>query len=130
MSATTHLSRLDVTPPPPGEPGIVITRAPTALPRDLIVHGTFYLSMTDLEELGTTPSPALALLVTNHTLFAVYTPFADFVVFGDDLHATQGGAVGYFNIDVFELQGGVRGGDYHLSVSLGRHVSNVLHVTI
>jgi hypothetical protein len=127
--SVTSLARHAQSPAPPDEPGIVITAVQPA-PRALHLHGAFRLDMSDIEALGPTPSRSLALLVTHRVDAFIGTPFRDFLVFGDDLLATPGGAVGYFNLDVFELLGGPRAGDHHLSVSLGRHVSNVVSLLL
>lgn len=126
----THLLRHPLSPAPPAEAGIALVAGPRSPREPLVVHGTFRLDMRDLEELGASPTRGVTLVVTNGELFGAYTPFRDHVMFGDDLAAAPGGAIGHFNIDVFEQQGGYAAGDYHLFVSLGTRISNVIRLTV
>jgi hypothetical protein len=111
--------------------GIQIVPAPrTARDSPLVIHGTFRIPWADAEAIEAPRQRALVVVVMNGTLHGAYTPFREQVLFEDDDSATRAGAHGFFNLDVFGVQGHDRPGDYHVFVSLGPHVSNVVRMAV
>jgi hypothetical protein len=111
--------------------GIAIDLAPRPVRNSpLVIHGTYRIPWALAETIEPPLHRALVLVVQRGAVHRVATPFRERVLFGDDERETQGGALGHFTLDVFELQGGEAAGDYHLLVSLGEMVSNVLRVAV
>lgn len=120
-----------LSPAPPAQPGIALALAPRRLPDDpLVVHGAFRLSEAEAAALGDAVHRAVVLLVQHGPTPNVYVPFREQVLFGDDVTAADDGVEGYFNLDVFALQGGLAPGRYHLLVSMGERRSAVLETVI
>ncbi|MBW2523163.1 MAG: hypothetical protein JRI23_03270 [Deltaproteobacteria bacterium] len=120
-----------LSPEPPAAPGIALALAPRPSPASpLVVHGSFRLTPEQIEVLGGEPHRAVVLLVQHGPGHNVYVPFRDRVLFADDVTASESGVTGFFNLDVFELQGQFAAGTYHLSVSLGELISPVLETLV
>jgi hypothetical protein len=112
-------------------PGIVIDLAPRPVKNSpLVIHGTYLVPWAQAELVEPPLHRALVLVIQNGETHHVATPFRARVLFGDDERETRNGTLGHFSMDVFELQGGFATGDYHLLVSLGELVSNVVRVQI
>lgn len=123
--------RTELSPPVPAAAGVVITLAPRPLPMSpLVVHGAFRLSAEQAALLKNEVHRSIVAVVQHGPAHAVYLPFRDLVLFADDVAAAPGGVTGYFNFDVFELQGGLAAGPYHLLVSMGELVSAVVETFV
>jgi len=72
----------------------------------------------------------VVLVIKREHSYSAITPFKDHVLFQDDDRLTPGGVAGYFVIDVFSAQQKRLEGDYHLFVSMGEHISNVVQLTV
>ena len=112
-------------------PGIAIDLAPRPVRGSpLVIHGTYLVPWAQAELVEPPLQRALVLVIQNGETHHVATPFRGRVLFSDDERETHAGALGHFTMDVFELQGSFAPGDYHLFVSLGALVSNVIRVQI
>lgn len=132
IAGATSVERTALCPVlPSGVAGVRIAAAP--MPRadsPLVLHGSYHLPRLDAERIRPPCQRALVLLVTRLPRCWVATPFEGRVLFADDEHRGADGARGAFTLDVFELQGSQQRGQYHLLVSLGPHVSNVVAVRV
>jgi hypothetical protein len=99
----------------------------------LVVHGAYRIPDADLVGVTAPAIRALVLVAQRDLAPHVVAPFAEQVLFDDDHVRTNAGLEGAFTLDVFELLGAwsePRAGHYHLFVSLGPHVSNVLETDV
>ncbi len=99
----------------------------------LVLHGAYRISETDLADFESPIVRALVLVAQVDLEPAVVAPFAGKVLFEDDQVRTHAGVEGAFTLDVFDLLGVApdeRAGHYHLFVSLGPHVSNVVEADV
>lgn len=116
----------------PSDFGIVVraTPYPPRASGHLMVHGAFHLPRAVTEIVERPVQRAVALVVQRFSEFNALTPFREHILFDGDDQLTPGGVCGYFNIDVFEEDGGGVPGEYHLFVSMDEHISNVLELEI
>lgn len=118
-------------PAPPATPGIALGLAPRPSPASpLLLHGAFRISVEQAKWLGGEPHRAVVLLVQHGPAHNVYVPFRERVLFVDDVGGSGGDVTGYFNLDVFDLQGQFAAGNYHLLVSMGELISSVVETTV
>jgi hypothetical protein len=114
--------------------GIRITLAERPLATTpLVIHGAYRIPAADLADFASPFVRALVLVAQIDLEPAVAAPFAEQVLFEDDQVRTQAGIEGAFTLDVFELlklAPTARGGHYHLFVSIGPHVSNVIEADV
>jgi hypothetical protein len=99
----------------------------------LVLHGAYRIPHADLEGFEHPIVRSLVLVTQRNLLPSVLSPFAEKVLFEDDQVRTAFGTEGAFTLDVFELlalPAHERAGHYHLFVSLGPHVSNVVEATV
>ncbi len=115
----------------PPSPGIVVTVDKSRDPRAaLVVHGAFNLRIADGDAIGHPAHRAIVLVVWSFGYRYVATPFREQVLFADDEVGLPGGVGGYFNVDLFDLQGRAVPGDYHLYVTMGEYLSNVERASV
>lgn len=114
--------------------GLQMALAPRPLATSpLVVHGAYRIPHVDLEDIQHPVIRALVLVAQRSFLPTVISPFAERVLFEDDQLRTTFGVEGAFTLDVFDILGlppGSRAGHYHLFVSLGPHVSNVVEADV
>ena len=132
MASLSDVQKTPLCPEIPEDaPGIAIEVAPRPVRNSpLVIHGTYLVPWAQAEAIEAPLQRALVLVIQNGELHHVATPFRGRVLFADDERETRAGALGHFTMDVFELQGGFAAGDYHLLVSLGEMVSNVIRVQV
>ncbi len=113
--------------------GVRIRLAPRGAEEAPLVHGAFRVPTDDLEVVSAHVARALVLVVQRDLAPRVLSPFRDTVLFDDDQTLTHAGIEGAFTLDVFDLlklPPEARAGHWHLFVSLGPHVSNVVEADV
>jgi hypothetical protein len=127
-----HFEKTDQSPElPEGDHGILIdaTASPTIY-GEFNVRGAFHLPAQLANDIGRPLQRSVVLVIQREHGNRVVAPFKDNVLFGDDDRLTPDGLAGYFNVDVFAAQKDRVEGNYHLFVSLGEHISNVVQRTV
>jgi hypothetical protein len=102
-----------------------------------VIHGAYRIPEADLADFASPFVRALVLVAQLDLAPTVVSPFTEQLLFEDDQVRTQAGVEGAFTLDVFELlrltgpeRSADRAGHYHLFVSLGPHVSNVIEADV
>ena len=114
--------------------GIRVTLAERPLATTpLVLHGAYRIPEADLADFESPFVRALVLVAQVDLTPTVVAPFTGQVLFEDDQVRTHAGIEGAFTLDVAQLLGvppPERAGHYHLFVSLGPHVSNVIEADL
>jgi hypothetical protein len=99
----------------------------------LVVHGVYRVAAADVADFQPPAARGVVVVVQRNLTPFVATPFRERVLFDDDVVVTDAGIEGAFTLDVREVLGGdgaSSAGRFHIFVSLGPHVSNVLQADV
>ena len=88
--------------------------------------GLFQLPKDELDAIDEQPHRALVLVAFLGGSWYSDSPLRQKIFFPDDLHTAGNLVRGYFSFELFSLFQDRVPGSYHLSVSLGEHLSNSL----
>ena len=112
-------------------PGIRISGPQsTSLESEFLISGRFVLSSKELERLGGSPHRDLVLTVLRDPLYGSYHPLKGCMFFRDDIKDVSGFHSGWFTLDVWTYSGFRHEGIYHIRVSLGEELSNVIETRV
>jgi hypothetical protein len=121
------VGREEGSPAIPAAPGIAVCLGPSPSVRGrLVIHGAFRLPLELAERIGRPAQRAVVVVGQLGWRCGAATPFREMMLFEDDDALEHDTVVGYFNIDVFQLQGGPAVGLYHLFASMDGYLSNLI----
>jgi len=112
-------------------PGVII-KGPRSgsLESAFTISGRFVLSQEEFERLGGSPHRDLVLTVLRDPMYGSYHPLKNCMFFHDDIEEVSGFRSGWFTLDVWEYSGFHYEGTYHIRVSLGEALSNVVETHV
>jgi hypothetical protein len=96
----------------------------------VVVSGIFQILADEAQAIGPHLHRALVAVMTSGGIYGAYNPFREVVLFADDEERHPWGSRGYFHFDLFEDEEELDPADYHVFVSLGEHLSNVVAVAV
>lgn len=112
-------------------PGIKIIGPQSSNPESVFtISGKFVLSTEEYERLGGSPHRDLVLTILREPLYESYHPLRNLLLFHDDLEESGDNYVGWFSLDVWAYSGFRFEGTYHIRVSLGEALSNVIETKV
>ncbi|AUX43430.1 uncharacterized protein SOCE26_048780 [Sorangium cellulosum] len=116
---------------PQGFTGVLIA-APGVVPSRgrMIVSGLYVLPEQEAARIDERLHRALVSVVTVGEAFSVSNPFRGVLLFDDDEERSAWGRRGYFQFDALPERRELFPGDYYITVSLGRWLSNVVRVLV
>jgi hypothetical protein len=128
---TPDVQRNAASPALPQAPSVVLRVDPGRDPRaPLLIHGAFHLPIAAGDAIGHPVHHGIVVVVWSPSFRYAAAPFRDQVLFADDEVGVPGGIGGFFNVDLFELQGDPAIGDFHIFATLGEYVSNVVRASV
>lgn len=112
-------------------PGVKISGPQsTSLESGFLISGRFVLSSKEFERLGGSPHRDLVLTVLRDPLYGSYHPLKGCMFFRDDITQVSGFHSGWFTLDIWAYSGFRHEGNYHIRVSLGEELSNVIETRV
>jgi hypothetical protein len=113
------------------ESGITICGPKTAsLENPFTISGRFIVSEKEFGRLGGSPHRDLVLTVLRAPMYGSYHPLKGCMFFKDDIQKLAGAYGGWFSLDVWAYSGFRFAGLYHVRVSLGVALSNVVETRV
>lgn len=94
------------------------------------ISGRFIVSEKEFVRLASAPHRHLVLTVLREPMYGSYHPFRNVMIFHDDVQTLTGAHGGWFSLDVWSYAGFRHAGTYHIRVSLGESLSNVIETTV
>jgi len=94
------------------------------------VSGRFIVDEKEFERLGGSPHRDLVLTVLREPMYGSYHPLKGCLFFRDDVQKLSGAYAGWFTLDVWAYAGFRYEGTYHVRVSLGEALSNVIETRV
>jgi len=112
-------------------PGVVIC-GPKSVSQQtpFTISGRFILDDKEFERLGGSPHRDLVLTVLRDPMYGSYHPLKGCLFFKDDIQKLSGAYGGWFTLDVWAYSGFRTEGTYHVRVSLGVALSNVIETRV
>jgi hypothetical protein len=112
-------------------PGIRICGPEAAsLESPFTISGRFIASEKEFKRLGGSPHRDLVLTVLRAPMYGSYHPLKSCMFFKDDIQDMSGRYGGWFSMDVWAYSGFRFAGVYHVRVSLGETLSNVVETRV
>ncbi len=112
-------------------PGIRICGPKSAaLETPFIVSGRFIAREQEVDRLGGWPHRDLVLTVLRDPMYGSYHPLKNCLLFRDDIEKLPDAYGGWFSLDVWAYSGFRTEGVYHIRVSLGEALSNVIETRV
>lgn len=103
----------------------------TADASQLVIRGVFQIDSDEAEAIGARPlQRALALVLAQGLLAEAWNLVGEAALFEDDEEIVDGVHRGYFNANLARYWQGLRRGTLHITVSLGRHLSNTVAMSV
>lgn len=97
---------------------------------EFVISGRFVVTGEEYDRLGSSPHRNLVLTVLREPLYGSYHPLKDCLIFSDDIQKLSDAYSGWFNLDVWTYSGFRHEGIYHVRVSLGEVLSNVIETRV
>jgi hypothetical protein len=94
------------------------------------ISGRFIVDEKEFDRLGGSPHRDLVLTVLRDPMYGSYLPLKDCLFFKDDTQKLSGTYSGWFTLNVWAYSGFQTEGTYHVRVSLGEALSNVIETKV
>jgi hypothetical protein len=94
------------------------------------ICGRFIVTEDEFLRLGSSPHRNLVLTVLREPMYGSYHPLKDCMIFHDDVQKMSGAYSGWFSLDVWSYAAFRHPGIYHIRVSLGEALSNVIETGV
>jgi len=94
------------------------------------ISGRFIVEEKEFERLGGSPHRDLVLTVLRDPMYGSYHPLKGCLFFKDDTQKLSDAYGGWFSLDVWAYSGFQTEGTYHVRVSLGAALSNVVETRV
>jgi hypothetical protein len=94
------------------------------------ISGRFIVDEKEFKRLGGSPHRDLVLTVLSEPMYGSYHPLKGCLFFKDDIQQLSGAYSGWFTLDVWAYSGFQTEGTYHIRVSLGEALSNVIETRV
>jgi len=112
-------------------PGIRLCGPKSAiLENPFTISGRFIASEKEFNRLGGSLHRDLVLTVLRDPMYGSYHPLRNCMFFKDDIQELSGAYGGWFSLDVWAYSGFRIAGVYHVRVSLGEALSNVIETRV
>ncbi|NNK98432.1 MAG: hypothetical protein HKO88_05235 [Xanthomonadales bacterium] len=95
-----------------------------------VISGRFIVTEDEFLRLGSSPHRNLVLTVLREPLYGSCHPLKNCMIFHDDVQNLSGAYSGWFSLDVWSYAGFRHPGIYHIRMSLGEALSNVIETSV